>query len=265
MNKQLKKGLILMGLGLAFASCDNEVKTVDDPKEGATKVEQEKDKPEDEKDDRLDNLKDVNFDDVKNQADEVIETKAGEVVTDPTTGTNKYEVLTKIKKSYRVKPLAIVEKTLTDHTIPGVILKGDSFLKRKLDPVVLETPFNDITLSTTLKGNIKISRDVEPGKISDFRQFTNDLIANQDGKIDFDYVPANLTYDSNLVMDESSLKKSLGINFDVDVEVLKEMIKVNGHLGYDWEKENKSEKKNIVVSFRQILYSISVDTFISVQ
>ncbi len=256
MNKQLRKGLVLMGLGLAFASCDNEVKTVEDPKDpnnGKQVVT-----PEDK---RLDNLKDVNFDDIKNQPDEVVETKAtDEVVTDPTTGTNKYEVLTKIKKSYRVKPLAIVEKTFTDHTFPGVMLKGDSFLAGKLDPVVLEKGFNDITLSTTFKGKVVISKDVEPGKVSDFRNFTNDLIAKQDGKIDFDYVPAKLQYDSSLVMDESSLKKSLGIHFDVDVEALKGIVKVNGQLGYDWTKTDKSAKKNIVVSFRQILYSVSVDT-----
>ncbi len=230
MKLQIKKILFLFVLGIMVVACNS-------------KEEEQL---------SIEDLKSVEFTD---NPEKIISTKkTGNIVTDPSTSTDRFEYLTTIQKTYLVKPILNVVQMNNDIIFPGSMLRGDTFIKGKYDPLVLSNEFNPVTLSITLQGDVNVLESVKP-VLSQVRRVKNDLIAQQKDKIDFTFVPTIYNYESNSVTTEESFKRALKIH--VDVNVLKGLVKTN----FDYKQDNNTSntKKYVMVSFRQSLYNVSID------
>lgn len=181
--------------------------------------------------------------------------RTGNISTNPTTGATSFEYLTIVQKPYTIKPLSIVTNNNSDVIYPGSILRGDSFMMGKYDPLVLSNDFNLVTLSLDLKGDISVSEMVKP-KLSAVRQTINILIAKQKDKVDYSFIPALYDYESNSITTGKSFKKSLKIHANADY--MSGLVKAS----FDYNDSNSStdDSKYVMVSFRQTLYNASIDT-----
>lgn len=179
--------------------------------------------------------------------------KTNNVVVDPTTGKNKYEYLTTVQEQYAITPLSVVAETMSDVIYPGSILRGDSFMKGKYDPLVLRNEFTPISLSVSLRGDINVSENTKP-TLSQVRQVMNDLIARQKG-INFEFVPSVFTYESDKITTEEHFKSSLKIH--AEANVLKGLVKAS--FDYDYNRSNTATKQYVMVAFRQHIYNVSID------
>ncbi len=237
MKTQIKKAALLLAtLGVVLASCNDDDNNQVVPKEKTG----------------IENLETVVFTETPPKT--LSSEKTGNVVPDPTTGTDKYEYLTTVEKSYAVQPLLIATQANNDVLFPGSILRGDSFMKGKYDPLVLANDFDSITLSITLKGDIKVAKTAKP-ILSEVRQAINILVAKQKDKIDYNFVPTVYKYDSNSISTEESFKRILKIH--ADAKILGGIVKAN--FDYSKEKANSQNKKYVMVAFRQSLYNASID------
>lgn len=180
--------------------------------------------------------------------------KTNNVVIDPTTGKNKYEYLTTVQEQYAITPLSVVAETMSDVIYPGSILRGDSFMNGKYDPLVLQNEFNPVTLSISLKGDINVSETTKP-VLSQVRGTMNILIARQKDKINFSFVPAVFSYESDKVTTEEHFKSSLKIH--AEANVLKGIVKAS--FDYDYSRSNTATKQYVMVAFRQHIYNVSID------
>ena len=180
--------------------------------------------------------------------------KTGNVVLDPTTGKNVYEYLSTVQEQYVITPLSVVAENMSDVIYPGSILRGDSFMKGKYDPLVLKNEFNPVTLSISLRGDINVSESTKP-LLSQVRQVMNDLITRQKDKINFEFVPSVFSYESNTVTTEEHFKTSLKIH--AEANVMAGLVKAS----FDYEKDqsNSLTKSYVMVAFRQHIYNVSID------
>lgn len=202
----------------------------------------------------IEQLKSVAY---KEEAPKVITSKkTGNIVVDPTTGKNQYEYLTTVQEQYAITPLSVVADNMSDVIFPGSILRGDSFMNGKYDPLVLRNEFTPVTLSISLRGDIKVSETTKP-VLSQVRQVMNDLITRQAeaNRINFEYVPSVFSYESNKVTTEEHFRSSLKIH--VSANILKGIIKSS----FDYQKDgsNSLTKNYVMVAFRQHIYSASID------
>lgn len=180
--------------------------------------------------------------------------RTNNIVLDPTTGTNKYEYLTTVQEQYAITPLSVVEETMSDVIYPGSILRGDSFMAGKYDPLVLRNEFSPVTLSISLKGNIDVSETTKP-ILSQVRSTMNILLAGQKEKISFDFIPAVFSYESNEITTEEHFKSTLKIH--AEANVLKGLVKAS--FDYDKNSSSTTSKKYVMVAFRQHIYNVSID------
>lgn len=180
--------------------------------------------------------------------------KTGNVVLDPTTGKNVYEYLSTVQEQYVITPLSVVAENMSDVIYPGSILRGDSFMKGKYDPLVLKNEFNPVILSVSLVGDINVSETTKP-ILSEVRQVMNDLITRQKDKINFEFVPSVFSYESNTVTTEEHFKTSLKIH--AEANVMAGLVKAS----FDYEKDqsNSLTKSYVMVAFRQHIYNVSID------
>ena len=180
--------------------------------------------------------------------------KTGNVVLDPTTGKNVYEYLSTVQEQYVITPLSVVAENMSDVIYPGSILRGDSFMKGKYDPLVLKNEFNPVILSVSLVGDINVSETTKP-ILSEVRKTMNTLVARQKDKIDYGFVPAVFSYESNTVTTEEHFKTSLKIH--AEANVMAGLVKAS----FDYEKDqsNSLTKSYVMVAFRQHIYNVSID------
>lgn len=180
--------------------------------------------------------------------------KTGSVVLDPTTGKNVYEYLSTVQEQYVITPLSVVAENMSDVIYPGSILRGDSFMKGKYDPLVLRNEFNPVILSVSLVGDINVSETTKP-ILSEVRKTMNTLVARQKDKIDYGFVPAVFSYESNTVTTEEHFKTSLKIH--AEANVMAGLVKAS----FDYEKDqsNSLTKSYVMVAFRQHIYNVSID------
>lgn len=180
--------------------------------------------------------------------------RTGNVVLNPTTGKNQYEYLSTVQEQYSITPLSIVAETMSDVIYPGSMLRGDSFMKGKYDPLTLRNEFNPVTLSVSLKGDIKVSETTRP-ILSDVRGTINALIARQNKGIDFNFIPAVYSYESNTVTTEQHFKTSLKIH--AEANVMAGLVKAS--FDYQKDESNSLTKSYVMVAFRQHIYNVSID------
>ena len=101
-------------------------------------------------------------------------------------GTKK---LISTRKQVVVNPMQLVNEQNTDVIFPGSILRGDSFLQGKYDPIIVSNP-GEITISTSLQGKDLDVKTKSLPVLSDVRQKINNLLKNNQDKIDAKNAPS---------------------------------------------------------------------------
>ena len=166
----------------------------------------------------------------------------------------EYEIVTRRYNEFSVADLmseANIEKTIL---YPGSILRGESFLNGKYDPVVLHNSFNPVTLFLTINGsNREIKKNVIP-KGSEVFQALSDLKLNNTGYFPEEYIPANYTYESEHVTTEESFKKTINLHIKANFAGI-----ANSSFDYDYNKSNVKSSSYILVKLRQTVYSAGID------
>lgn len=200
----------------------------------------------------IEELKSVTFN--TESSKEIASVRTGNVVLDPTTGQNKYEYLTTVQSQYAITPLSVVAETMSEVIYPGSIVRGDSFMNGKYDPLVLKNEFAPITLSISLRGDINVSTTTKP-ILSQVRLVMTDLITRQKDRINFDFVTTAFSYESDRVTTEEHFKSILKIH--AEANVLKGMVKAS--FGYDGNSSASTSKQYVMVAFRQHIYNVSVN------
>lgn len=194
--------------------------------------------------DKLSGLKAVVFPD---KPDEVLETK-----TLRDLGGGHREFMKLVKKDMAITPVELVDESLNDVIIPGVVLRGDAFMEGNYAPIATDG-IEDITISISLQGKgVAVSKKTQP-TISDIRQKVNDLV-NQEG-INFGNVPSYLKYTSHEVSSFESFNKTFRTH--KSVKALFGLVKNN--FNYEYSTFSMNSKKYILIKVRQMLYNVSVD------
>lgn len=166
----------------------------------------------------------------------------------------EYEIVTRRYNEFSVADLmseANIEKTIL---YPGSILRGESFLNGKYDPVVLHNSFNPVTLFLTINGsNREIKKNVIP-KGSEVFQALTDLTLGNSAFFSSKYIPANYTYESEKVTTEESFKKTIDLHIKANFAGI-----ANSSFDYDYSKSNVKSSSYILVKLRQTVYSAGID------
>jgi thiol-activated cytolysin len=170
-------------------------------------------------------------------------------------GIAEFQEITTIQKSEKLDPLSPAFDTKTELLFPGSILRGSSFLNANYDPLVLSNAFEKVTLSTSLKGAKSVAGNYYP-TTSGIRTGINELVALQFKEINGDFVPAIIEYTSKDVTTSESLVKSMNIHASVDAKFA---LSVSAKFGYEKKETNTVDTHYVLISFRQKLYSASID------
>lgn len=175
----------------------------------------------------------------------------------PTTGSWKtvgnYELITE-RKQVLMNPMQLVDETNRDVIYPGSVLRGSSFLEGKYDPLIISNP-KEITFSTSLQGKgLNVKKQAFP-TVSDVRQKINDLIKDNNEKIDSKNAPTYLKYASESVGSISSFNKTFHLH--VGVDVLSKLVEVQ--FNYDPSEFRINGKSYVLLKLYQPLYNITVD------
>lgn len=228
MKKKLLKSVLLAGVVLAV-SCNKE--DVDKFADSVTAV--------------LEKLKKVEF---PQEAPVIIETTDDYVVR------GQYKTLITERKQVLLNPAELVNDQNIDVIFPGSVLRGDSFLEGKYDPVVITGP-KEITFSASLQGKgLEVKKQAIP-ILSDVRQKINDLIKDNTEKIDYKNAPTYLTYLAESVGSVESFNKVFRMH--VGVEVMKKLVDVD--FNYNPRQFRIEGKNYVLIKVRQPLYNIAVD------
>ena len=175
----------------------------------------------------------------------------------PTTGewsTKTGKQLITTRKQVVLNPMELVNDQNTEVIYPGSVLRGDSFLQGKYDPVIVSNP-GEITISTSLQGKgLKVKTKALP-ELSDVRQKINDLLKNNADKIEYENTPAKLSYISESVNSASSFNKVFRLN--VGVDIIKKFIDIN--FKYEPSEFRSNGKSYVLIKARQPLYNLAVD------
>lgn len=180
---------------------------------------------------------------------------SSKTAVNPVTGQAEFQEITTTQKSEKLDPLSPAFDTKTELLFPGSILRGSSFLNANYDPLVLSNPFEKVTLSTTLKGTETVSGDYYP-TVSGIREGINALVAKNIESINGDFVPAIIEYTSKDITTAESLVKSMNIHASVDAKFA---LSVSAKFGYEKKETSTNDTHYVLISFRQKLYTASID------
>ncbi|MFW5650959.1 MAG: thiol-activated cytolysin family protein [Acetivibrio ethanolgignens] len=186
-------------------------------------------------------------------------TQTGETLTNvPVTSGNtqngKYIVVQREKKSISNNSADISVIDFNGSSIyAGAILKADKGLVDN-SPTIVAVPRGELTLSIDLPGmenNDSYIKVESPAK-SSVDSAINNLLAkwNKTYASDYANIPAKLQYNETMVYSKSQLKTKFGASFE----------KLIVPLNINFEAVHSGEKQIQIVNFKQIYYTVSVDT-----
>ena len=195
---------------------------------------------------QLSKLKSVRFSIVEDQI--VKSTPTGKVVG------GKREYLNVVKKQQVLNPIELLDGSNLDVIFPGSILRGDAFMEGEYSPVVVKNA-KEVTISATLQGvGLPVTINAYP-VTSSMRQSVNDLINANRNKIDYNNVPAYLSYVSNQVTTTESFNKTFKIH--AKANILAGIVKAK--FNFEDSKITFNQKKYVLIKVRQQFYNITVD------
>lgn len=177
-----------------------------------------------------------------------------QVATEGAWETKSGKTLISTRKQVLVNPMQLVNEQNSDVIYPGSVLRGDSFLQGKYDPIVVKNP-GEITISASLQGKDLDVKTKSLPVLSDVRQKINNLLKNNQDKIDAKNAPTYLTYISESVNSISSFNKTFHLH--VGVDVLRKLVEVG--FTYDPKEFRINGKEYVLIKVRQPLYNITVD------
>jgi thiol-activated cytolysin len=184
--------------------------------------------------------------------------KTGATKVNPATGKSEVEYLVKVEESKAINPTLIFDAQQSNDIIyPGSILRGSSFMKGNYDPLVLSTPFNNVILSVSLKGqDFPGSVSTRP-VLSEIRtSLSSFLFKNVNGaSYDPAKVPADYVYQSDSIYSSNTFAKSLSVHAKADV--LSGLITAD--FSYSSSSTSTNSKKYVMVKVRQSFYNASID------
>ncbi|MFB9057949.1 thiol-activated cytolysin family protein [Mariniflexile ostreae] len=199
-------------------------------------------------------LEKVSFDSMPTKT--ISSEKTGASKLNPTTGNTEYEYLEKVEESKTINPLLVFDSSQSNDIIyPGSILRGASFVKGSYDPLVLSTPFNDVTLSVDLKGTGFPGAFTTKPTLSAIRGTLNSFLFNNIGVYDPNAIPADYTYQSDSIYSSNTFSKSLSVH--VEANVLAGMITAN--FNYASNTSSATSKNYVMVKVYQKFYNASID------
>lgn len=202
---------------------------------------------------KIENLKPVAFSSAETKT--LSTEKTGETRYNSNISSVEFEYLTVVEKNHTLSPLSFVDARNIDVIYPGSILRGDSFMNGNYDPLVVKTGYNDVMLSVSLRGkNLPVKASSKP-ILSEIRNTTNTLVAQNKSEIDYSFVPGYINYQSDKVNTEKSFNKSLNIH--VNADVLKGL--VSAKFNYDDSYKSSKSTNYVMVKLNQIFYSASID------
>ena len=164
---------------------------------------------------------------------------------------NKYTVIKREKKSISdsTADISIID-SINDKTYPGAIqLANRSLVENK--PTLVSCERKPITLSIDLPGMGKGgSKVVESPTYSSVNGSINSLLKKWNKNFSSEYtIPARVNYSDTMVYSSSQLSTMFGCNLKT----------INKTLNIDFDSIFKGEKQVMVVSYKQIFYTVSVD------
>jgi thiol-activated cytolysin len=182
--------------------------------------------------------------------------KTGATKVNPVTGKSEVEYLIKVEESKGINPTLIFDAQQSNDIIyPGSILRGSSFMKGNYDPLVLSTPFNNVTLSVNLKGTDFPGSVSTLPTLSATRAKLNSFLFNNVAVYDPKAVPADYVYQSDSIYSSNTFNKSLSAHASVDV--LSGL--VSASFSYSSSTTSTNSKKYVMVKVRQSFYNASID------
>lgn len=180
--------------------------------------------------------------------------KTGETRYNPANNTTEFEYLNEVETSHSIPELSLMDRN-NDVIYPGSILRGNTFMEGSHDPLVLSTPYNDVTLSMSLRGkNYPVQRLSKP-ILSSIRSATNILLSENKSEIDYSFVPANIDYFAHEVNTLESFNKTLNIH--AKAKVLGGMI--SAKFNYKDSYSSSKSSKYVLVKLNEKFYNASID------
>lgn len=181
--------------------------------------------------------------------------KTGETRYNPATNSLDFEYLNEVEKTHILSPLSFIDGNNTDVIYPGSILRGNTFMEGTYDPLVLSTPYNDVTVSVSLRGANYPVKDISKPVLSEIRKTTNGLVAKNKSDIDYSFVPAYVNYFAHEVNTSESFNKALNVHAKASI--------LGGILSakFNYTDSYKSSKssKYVMVKLNQTFYNASID------
>lgn len=142
----------------------------------------------------------------------------------------------------------------SDVIYPGSVLRGDSFLEGKYDPIAVSNP-GEITISTSLQGKDLNVKTKSLPVLSDVRQKINDLLKNNTDKIDYKNTPTYLKFLVREVNSVTSLNKVFHLH--VGADIIRKLVEID--FNYKPSEFRVNGKKYVLLKLRQPLYNLAVD------
>ncbi|OCB78746.1 thiol-activated cytolysin family protein [Flavobacterium crassostreae] len=182
--------------------------------------------------------------------------KTGLTKLNTTTGKIEFEYAVKLEESKAINPTLIFDSSQSNDIIyPGSILRGSSFMNGKYDPLVLSTPFNDVTLSVELKDYDFPGSVVASPTLSSIRGQLNSFLFKNIDAYDPKAVPAEYIYQSDSIYSSNTFHKSLNVH--VEANALAGMVSAN--FNYSGSNTSTNSKKYVMVKVYQKFYNASID------
>lgn len=182
--------------------------------------------------------------------------KTGETRYNPANNTTEFEYLNEVEKTHTVSPLSFIDGNNTDVIYPGSILRGSSFIEGTYDPLVLSTPYNDVTVSVSLRGANYPVKDISKPVLSEIRKTTNGLVAKNKSDIDYSFVPAYVNYFAHEVNTSESFNKALNIH--AKASILGGIL--SAKFNYKDSYSSSKSSKYVMVKLNQTFYNVSIDS-----
>jgi thiol-activated cytolysin len=164
---------------------------------------------------------------------------------------NKYIVVKREKKniSDSTSDISIID-SINDRTFPGAVqLANKNLIENKPDIISCER--KPITISVDLPGMSDDGKKVvESPTYSSVNSSINSLLETWNSKYSSRYtIPTRINYSDAMVYSTSQLSTMFGCNFKT----------LSKSLNIDFDSILKGEKKAMIVSYKQIFYTVSVD------
>ena len=164
---------------------------------------------------------------------------------------NKYIVVNREKKSISdsTADISIID-SINNRTYPGAIqLANKNLIDNR--PDILSCERKPITISVDLPGMTDDGKKVvDLPTNSSVNSSINSLLETWNSKYSSRYtIPTRVSYSDTMVSSKSQLSAMFGCNFS----------KLNDSLNIDFDSIAKGEKQAMVVAYKQIFYTVSVD------